>query len=171
MTAPPPAEGPAGPPPFEDFAGIPTTDPGAGGTMTLNVPAGTYVFFCLIPSPDGVSHAAKGMVKELRVTEGTAAPLPDSDDTVVATDFSFDKEPVLKTGTNTVLLQNEGRQLHEIYVVELPSGRSVDDVVAWFSQPSGPPPMRSLAGVAIAPGRWRRRGWTSRREALTPTSA
>jgi len=152
MTAPPPAEGPAGPPPFEDFAGIPTADPGTGGRITLNVPAGTYAFFCLIPSPDGVSHAAKGMVKELRVGEAIAGRLPEPDITMVATDFEFDQTPSAEDGSNTVLLRNEGRQLHEVNLVELGSDGSVDDVIAWYGQPAGPPPMRSLAGVAIRPG-------------------
>ncbi len=152
MTAPTSAVPPAGPPPFEDFAGIPTADPGAGGKMTLNLPAGKYAFFCLIPSPDGVSHAAKGMMKELSVSEGTAGSLPKSDVTVVAKDFVFDRVPVAKAGDNIVRLRNEGQQLHEINLVELIPGKTVDDVVAWNSRPSGPPPMRSLAGAAIGPG-------------------
>lgn len=152
MTAPPSADAPTAPPPFEDFAGIPTADPGEGGTMTLNVPAGSYAFFCLIPSPDGVSHAAKGMVKELTVDEGSAGSLPNPDATVVATDFAFDRNPAVEAGENVVLLRNEGQQLHEINLVELPSGTTMDNVVDWYSRPSGPPPMRSLAGAAILPG-------------------
>lgn len=151
MTAPPSAALPTVPPPFEDFAGIPTADPGAGGKMTLNLPAGTYVFFCLIPSPDGVSHAAKGMMKELRVSEGTAGSLPKSDVTLAARDFAFDRTPVARAGNIIVRLRNEGQQLHEINLVELSAGKTVDDVVAWYSQMSGPPPMRSIAGAAIGP--------------------
>jgi hypothetical protein len=30
--------------------------------MTGDVPAGSYALYCTIPSPDGTSHAAKGMI-------------------------------------------------------------------------------------------------------------
>lgn len=152
LTAPPSDTPPAGPPPFEEFAGAPTADPGAGGNMTFNLDPGTYAFFCSIPSPDGISHAAKGMVKELTVTGGTDGALPQADVTVVATDFAFDSTPTLKAGANVVGLRNDGKQLHEINLVELAPDKTVEDVVAWYRQPSGPPPMRSLSGIAVKPG-------------------
>jgi hypothetical protein len=38
---------------------MPTADPGVGGNMTVNLPAGSYAVYCLIPSPDGVPHAPR----------------------------------------------------------------------------------------------------------------
>jgi uncharacterized cupredoxin-like copper-binding protein len=152
MSAPPSATLPPGPPPFQDYAGIATTDPGLGGEAAFNIPAGSYVFFCAIPSPDGVSHAAKGMVQPVTVTEGTEGALAEADDTVIGTDFAFDKNPALKAGSNVLRIRNEGRQLHEINLIELSEGKTVDDVVAWVRQPAGPPPARFLGGVAIVPG-------------------
>ncbi len=49
-------------------------------------------------------------------------------------------------------LRNDGKQLHEINLVELAPGKTVDDVVKWYRQPAGPPPMASLGGVAVKPG-------------------
>lgn len=120
--------------------------------MTLNLPAGNYALFCTIPSPDGTPHAAKGMVRELTVIEGAERALPQSLGPVTATDFALSSPPPLEPGTNVVRLRNEGQQLHEINLVELVPGNPVDDVVAWYRRPSGPPPMRSLGGVAVKPG-------------------
>lgn len=152
LTAPPSPTPPPGPPPFEEFAGLPTTDPGSTGTMSLNLPAGGYVLFCTIPSPDGTPHATKGMVKELTVMAGAERALPQSVGTVTASDFAFSPPPRLEPGTDVLRLRNEGQQLHEINLVELAPGKTVDDVVAWYGRPSGPSPMCSLGGVAVKPG-------------------
>ncbi|MEX0790453.1 MAG: cupredoxin domain-containing protein [Actinomycetota bacterium] len=155
LTAAPPAEGPpTGPPPFEDFGGIAAGDPGVSGTASMNLPAGSYVFYCLIPSPDGVSHANKGMIKQMEVTEGPEGDLPEADTehTFVATDFAFDKNFSAEPGDNVFRIRNEGRQLHEINLVEMAADKTMDDLIEWHRQPQGPPPARFLAGVAIKPG-------------------
>jgi uncharacterized cupredoxin-like copper-binding protein len=148
----PPSAAPTGPPPFEDYAGMPTTDPGRSAQLTLNLPAGTYALFCVLPSPDGLTHAHKGMVKQRTVTEGDRVALPKSAGTVVATDFGLAQVPHLEAGSNVVALRNDGKQLHEVNLVELAPGKTVDDVVRWYRQPAGPPPMTSLGGVAVKPG-------------------
>ena len=152
MTAPPQSGPPSGPPPFEDVAGIPTADPGQTAKAILNLPAGTYALFCLIPSADGVSHAHKGMVRKLTVTPSDPGVVPEPLGTVVGTDFGLSHVPELKAGTNVVGLRNDGRQLHEINLIELAPGKTVDDVVKWYKQPAAPPPMTSLGGVAVKPG-------------------
>lgn len=129
LTAAPPAEGPSpGPPPFEDFAGIATGDAGVSGKASLNIPAGSYVFYCLIPSPDGVSHANKGIVKQMNVSEGSEGALAeaDSERTFVATDFAFDKNFSAEAGDNVFRLRNDGRQLHEINLVEMAPDKTMD---------------------------------------------
>ena len=152
LTAPPSAAPPAGPPPFEDVFGLATGDAGVTGKMTGNVPAGTYALYCAIPSPDGVPHAAKGMITQVTVTQGAEGTLPAAVGTVDAADFALSPAPPVKAGKNVVRLANKGKQLHEINLVELPPGKRVEDVVAWFGQQSGPPPARFLAGVAVKPG-------------------
>ena len=150
--APPAGPPPAGPPPFEEFAGIATADSGEGNRVTLNLPAGTYAFYCLVPSPDGVSHVAKGMIQEVNVTEGSSGTVEEGDATLVGTDFAYDRGMVEEAGTSVVRLRNEGKQFHEINLVEVPSGKTMDDVIAWHRQMTGPPPVRFLGGVAIKAG-------------------
>ena len=153
LTAPPSNTPPAGPPPFEDYAGMATMDPGGAANAILNLPAGGYVLYCAIPAPDGVPHVAKGMAAEVTVSEGADGDLPETEGTFTATDFKLSDGPELKTaGRHVVGLSNEGKQFHEIDLIELPEGKTVDDVSPWFKQPSGPPPMRMLGGPAITPG-------------------
>lgn len=152
LSSPPSAQPPPGPPPFEDFGGISTLDPGGRTKVAFNLPAGTYALYCFIPSPDGVPHVAKGMLSEVTVTEGTEGPLPASVATVTGTDFSLQPLPTLKAGTNALRLRNEGKQLHELLLLELAPGKRIEDVVAWYRQPAGPPPMRYAGGVSIRPG-------------------
>ncbi len=145
--------GPAGPPPFERFGGAPTADPGATPTrMMFNLPAGTYALFCAIPSPDGMPHIAKGMIREITVSEGPPGELEESVGTVSATDFSFTDVPELAPGKSVLKLRNEGNQLHEINLIELRADATVGEAAAWLTRPSGPPPHRSLSGVAVKPG-------------------
>lgn len=84
--------------------------------------------------------------------QGSEDRLPASVATVTATDFAFDPVPVLTAGRNVVRLRNEGKQLHELNLVELGPGKKMEDVVAWYRQPAGPPPMHFVGGVATRPG-------------------
>jgi uncharacterized cupredoxin-like copper-binding protein len=147
-SGPPPSERP----PYEEVAGLATIDPGRTANLTVNLAPGTYALFCLIPAPDGATHAHKGMVRRLTVTDGSPVALPESVGTVTATDFALTELPGLQPGTNTVRLRNQGKQLHEMNLVELAPGRTVDEVVRWYRSPTGPPPMTSLGGAAVKPG-------------------
>lgn len=152
LTAPEGGPPPSGPPPFTEVAAAPVADPGGTGKMTFDLPAGTYALFCAIPARDGVSHAAKGMVTEVTVTDGEVAAQPEAVGTITATDFALTAPPKLAAGQNVVQLKNNGKQLHEIMLIELPAGKNVDSVSAWFKGPNGRPPHKSLSGVAVGPG-------------------
>lgn len=152
LTAAPSDTPPSGPPPFEEYAGASTMDPGAKGSATFNLPAGSYALFCTLPAPDGVPHAAKGMIKPLTVTEGIAAGVPDAVATMSATDFALAGSPPTGSGAAVVAIRNQGKQLHEVNLVELMADKTMEDVVAWFRAPAGPPPMGFLSGVAVKPG-------------------
>jgi hypothetical protein len=38
-------------------------------------------------------------------------------------------------------------QPHELVVVKLAEGKTVDDVKAWYRAPSGPPPFEAVGGI------------------------
>jgi hypothetical protein len=108
----------------------------------------------------------------LTVTEGGAAgEVPDAVSTVTAQDFALSAPSGLTAGPNVVAITNQGKQLHEINLVEVADGKTIQDVVAWFGSPAGPPPMRSLRAWQSRSGKKGRRGSTSRPTRRMPWSA
>jgi hypothetical protein len=143
---------PSAPPPFVEYAALGTVEPGGTSRMTMNLPAGPYVLFCALPSPDGTLHSVKGMMADVDVTEGVARDLPETPGTIAAFDFAFGNLPTFRAGTNRVTLENRGRQLHEIDLVELADGKTLDDAATWAATFEGPAPIRFLGGPAIRAG-------------------
>jgi hypothetical protein len=60
---------PSGPPTFQSVGGFQGIDPNLNGTLTLNLPAGDYAFYCAIPDPSngGKRHLQEGMLKQVTV--------------------------------------------------------------------------------------------------------
>jgi len=146
-----------GPPPrwavFVGGANAP--DPGSQSDATLNLAAGNYVMLCLVDIPGGVPHFTKGMVRPLKVTaaNGSTGTEPSADATVSLSDYKFDVQGTLNAGKHTIKVQDAGPQPHEIEVVRLAPGKTLNDLSAWMKNPQGPPPANALGGVsAILPG-------------------
>ncbi len=148
----------SGPPPVTELAGMATADAGKTSNMIVEIEPGNYIFTCFIPSPDGKSHLAKGMIQAFTVKAGgEAAPLPAADATVTMKDFSYDAFK-LNVGKNEVSLDNQGLQFHEANLVEFAPGKGMADLAEWSKGPSGPPPFSYLGGTAVVsgkPGVWR----------------
>jgi uncharacterized cupredoxin-like copper-binding protein len=145
-----------GPPPrWAVFVGGPNApDPGSRSEATLDLAPGNYVLLCLVDMPGGVPHFTKGMVRPLKVTAGASAGTePTADATVALADYKFDVQGTLNAGKHTVKVQDSGPQPHEIEVVRLAPGKTLNDLAAWMKNPQGPPPGNALGGVsAILPG-------------------
>jgi uncharacterized cupredoxin-like copper-binding protein len=134
--------------------GVGGVAPGASGNAVAVLEPGQYLLLCPLPTPDGPPHFAQGMVSELTVTEpAAAAELPSAEARVTATEFAFDGIPELGAGEHVVALDNAGEQEHELNLVELAEGKTIDDVIAHYSGPpgQGEPPMRNLGGPLINP--------------------
>jgi hypothetical protein len=54
-------------PPVIGYGGMAPLDPGRRGWTTLDLDAGTYMFICFVPDPEGTPHMALGMVHEFTV--------------------------------------------------------------------------------------------------------
>ena len=63
-------EPPEGPPPFTSVGGVQALMPGASQQISVDVPAGEYIFICFIPSAanEGAPHFTLGMVTQVTVT-------------------------------------------------------------------------------------------------------
>jgi hypothetical protein len=120
----------------EGGAGV--IDPGQRADVLVDLDPGTYVWVCLVESPDGVPHVAKGMIRPFQVVGNVAD--------VRMRDFSFDMPATFSAGPTTVKVINDGPQPHEWAVVKLQTGRTLDDFVSWSQNPEGPPPFDSAGG-------------------------
>jgi hypothetical protein len=119
------------------------------GEVTLDLTAGSYVLACFIASPDGVPHLAKGMLKPVTVTSAPADPsvLPELAGTVTMRDFSFDMPEQVPAGRVTYKVVNDGPQPHELNILKLAPGATVDDMRAWQANPTTPPPFEAVGGM------------------------
>jgi uncharacterized cupredoxin-like copper-binding protein len=123
--------------------------------------AGQNVLLCFIPSPDGVPHLAKGMVKPLTVTAApTKQPAkPAVKGTVDLLDFAFGALPSnITAGKTTLAVVNRGKEAHEMAVLK-PKGIPAAQLLQVLSAPPGsapppgPPPFEWAGGYqAIMPG-------------------
>jgi hypothetical protein len=145
---------PGPPPAWVKFVGGPNAAaPGQETSAAASLAPGKYAMVCLIPSPDGTMHAAKGMVREFEVTgeePSAAARLPEADVTVTLVDYDFRTSGPLAPGRHTILVENAGPQVHELVVLKLAPGKKVEDFAHWAeSGMRGPPPAEPVGGIAL----------------------
>ncbi|MES3035438.1 MAG: hypothetical protein V4813_15670 [Gemmatimonadota bacterium] len=119
-----------------------------GQVVTQELVPGSYALLCVIPSPDGMPHFAKGMVQPLTVipATGPAATVPAADIKVVMSDYAWDVQPVITAGKHTVRLENAAEQAHEMLIVKLAPGKTATDFVNWTMKMQGPPPAMPMGG-------------------------
>jgi hypothetical protein len=148
-----------GPPPeWLSFVGGPSmVDPGQSTTIVDTFEAGVHMMICFIPDfTDGVPHFVKGMIGSFEVSgERNSASLPSTDATITGSDYAYQLPSGLRAGSRTVELTNAGAELHEVVVVRLNQGASIQDYLAFLAGegPAGPPPGVAIGGVqAIPPG-------------------
>ncbi len=133
-----------------DHGGVNASHPGGGmASATQMLEAGNYALICFIPSPDGVPHFAKGMVRPLTVTASSdaGAPEPTADIVMTLKDYSFTLSKPLTSGKHTLRLESSGTQSHEVQLVRLAPGKKAEDVPGWVEKPNGPPPGEPIGGV------------------------
>jgi hypothetical protein len=148
---------PSGPLPATTAGGSNAIGPGQRQEVYLTLQPGTYEAVCFTSGADNVPHIAKGMYKSFTVTgtAGTATP-PTADGTVTMKDFAFGL-PAVITQAKPLTLQviNNGPSEHEMALLKLLPGKTVQDAIA-FAQaenPTGPPPGDAAGGLAaIEPG-------------------
>lgn len=145
------------------WAGGPgVVDFGGSQEVIVELTAGNYMLLCFIPSPDGVPHLAKGMVASLEVVDKSAQTgeqPPKADATVKMDDFAFILPSEIKAGPQVWQIDNHGQQPHEIGLIKLAEGKTMEDVGAFMAAPNGPPPFSDVGGLqAIDPGE---SGWVN----------
>lgn len=129
--------------------------PGAPASRALlRLDPGEYAIVCIIPSPDHVMHAAKGMVRGLSVVgEPNAAEPPAPTSTATLRDFGFDLDVPLKAGANVVHVKNVGQQPHEFVVFELFGNATTMEFLSKLDSGGDMPGRPVIGGTAsLSPG-------------------
>lgn len=138
-----------------DVAGPNVPAPGGTSSVIQDLAPGQYAIICAIPSPDGMPHFMKGMIRALTVLPptGAVAALPAADVNVRMLDYSWEITPALGAGKHLLRVENAGTQSHEIFFASLNPGKTAMDLATWAEKPEGPPPGAPLGGTsAMAKG-------------------
>lgn len=123
--------------------------PGGSARAIVDLEVGTHVLLCFIEDADGVPHVAHGMVQPFKVVEsmGEAATPPEVDLTVEMHDFHFGDMPTeLPAGQQVWHITNAGPQPHEMNLLQLTPGSTMDDVATFMETQEGPPPAIPVGG-------------------------
>lgn len=127
-------------------------DPGGDANATLLLQPGDYALLCFVDVPDRVPHVMKGMAKLLRVTPASApaaAQAVTGDVTMTLDDYSFALSTPITRGPHTIRVENAtAAQSHEVELVKLAPGKTLQDLMAWIESPQGPPPGAAIGGIA-----------------------
>ena len=128
-------------------------DPGSRQEVSMYLDPGQYVLLSLVPDAQGVPYLAHGMVTPLVVTDVTDAAEPVADGEVKFLDFAFVLPTAIKAGEQTWKIVDEGEQAHEMQLIKLAEGKTMDDVQHWMHQPTGEAPFANVGGIqGIDPG-------------------
>lgn len=142
---------PATPPAWAVFVGGPNApDPTKESSATIDLQPGNYAMVCFVDVPGGVPHFAKGMITPVTVTAapaGPAAAAPTPDVTISLSDYAFDLSTPLTAGKHVFEVRNTASQAHEVEIVRLAPGKTVEQFMNWMKKPAGPPPGSAIGGM------------------------
>jgi hypothetical protein len=161
-----------------DMAGGPNSvAPGETQSAELWLEPGHYLAFCVIPTAEGIPHAAMGMLATFEVVgDATVSPIDWSAEPVDGTlrlgEYGFELSSGFD-GTGRVLVANDGAQPHEVAIVRIGEGGSYDefvstltadpasiepDVLARYTSAGGVTPIgpgqRAIIDVDLPPGEY-----------------
>ncbi len=132
------------PPPIFTFEGGPAEIvAGKTAEVILNFQPGQYMLFCLVRTPDGQPHAAKGMVLPIKVNAATGSPgtLPTGKGTInLGTANGFDLPATLPAGKSQFRVTNQGQTPRAFFLGGIPADKTIDDINAELAKPDAPPP-------------------------------
>ena len=94
-------------------------------------------------------HVALGMQKALFVRAGakpTRVSAPRASINIKQVDYQFVFSSRIQRGTHTIEVMNHGTQPHELVIVKLAKGGTINDVLVSFEPGASSPPQGELVG-------------------------
>lgn len=114
-----------------------------GGDVVYDLQPGNYV----VAATDDEGNVTG--LAFLEAGEPSGATPPTADLNIDLVDFAFVMPAEVKSGPQTWQINNKGTQWHEMAILKLADGATVDDVMAMIMSeeaPSGPPPFEMVGG-------------------------
>jgi uncharacterized cupredoxin-like copper-binding protein len=114
---------------------------GVDNRVTFDLKPGTHALI-------GFSESGPPSLVPFEAGEPSQAEAPVADVSVDLVDFNFVVPAEVKSGPQVWKVSNTGTQWHEMAIVKLAEGSTIDDLMAMMSAPegaSGPPPMEDVA--------------------------
>jgi hypothetical protein len=140
-----------GPPPawMVPYGGVNPPAPGATTAAMQVMEPGNYAVVCFVEGTDHVPHMAKGMMKSLTVTASPNANMtePTADVLLTLSDFAFALSKPLVAGKQMIKVENTAAQPHEVVLIQLAPGKTIEDVGKWIADMKGPPPGKPIGGI------------------------
>jgi hypothetical protein len=137
------------------LGGIVGPPPNGSTNATLHLAAGRYAWYCPLGFEDGVPHVVgQGMARPFVVRQhdgpepATSAPEPSV--TITMVDYAFQLSAPLTAGQHVIRVDNKGPEPHELILMRLAPGKTMNDVQTCLGDMRSPPPFdASLGGVVI----------------------
>jgi hypothetical protein len=135
--------------------GLVAPPPGGSTNATLFLEPGNYAWYCPMHWEGDVPHVfGHDMSRAFVVTEPREPPatalVPEPSVTITMVDYGYDLSAPLTAGQHLIRVANTGREGHEVILMQLATGKTIDDMRAWLEDPRTPPPVsRSLGGVVL----------------------
>jgi hypothetical protein len=128
-------------------------DPRGRSNATHYLEPGSYAWICHMNVPDGMPHVVKaGMAKPfaVRARNRNAAPQspPEASVVIRLVDYAFNISGPLAAGRHMIRVENVGAEPHEVGLLKLAPGKTMQDLEAWMADPQGPLPASSVAGIS-----------------------
>jgi len=128
-------------------------DPHGRSNATHKLEPGNYAWICLMDVPDGIPHVVKARMAKafvVRPLSSAAAPeiAPKASIVMQLNEYTFSYDAPLTAGRQMIRVENVGAESHEVGLLKLAPGKTMQDFEAWARNPGGPPPANAIGGVS-----------------------
>jgi hypothetical protein len=128
-------------------------EPHGESNATQYLDPGSYAWICVMNVPDGIPHVVKaGMARpfavQARDSRETPQTAPQATIVIRLVDYAFRMSAPLTAGRHMIRVENVGVEPHELGLVKLAPGKTMQDFQAWMQNPQHQLPANSLGGVS-----------------------
>lgn len=134
-------------------AGPGMLSPGRTGQTTVYLEPGVHLMWCTIRTPDGESHADKGMVLAFEVMDQAGqTEKPETDIQITLSNYAMGTDRPIPPGTQRFDVQFADPGSKDVFVARLEEGQTLEHVVEWMEDFRAPSPFVFLGGTEQRPG-------------------